>query len=178
MMTDTQWKPHIASWQTKEEGDVGSSASFDCKVPGFGCIFAHAHGWWEGRGTAKTQKRVQGGVRKKGEGQTSPKEQSQLHLVSLRGTETQERIPVTGLGGPRGRICSRLRTHRGQWQFFSSGDPPALGKEEPRGDWRPSRGPLGGYTDCFLPALQSCPGAGRRECGKQGQKERKDGFVQ
>lgn len=76
-----------------------------------------------GRGTAKTQKRVQGGVRKKVEGQTSPKEQSQLHLVSLRGTEAQERIPVTGLGGPRGRICSRLGTHRGQWWFFSSGDP-------------------------------------------------------
>lgn len=50
VMTDTQWKPHIASWQTKEEGDVGSSASFDCEVPGFGCIFAHAHGWWGGGG--------------------------------------------------------------------------------------------------------------------------------
>lgn len=50
VMTDTQWKPHTTSWQTKEEGDVGSSASFDCKVPGFGCIFAHAHGWWEEEG--------------------------------------------------------------------------------------------------------------------------------
>ena len=50
VMTDKQWKPHIASWQTKEEGDVGSLASFDCKVPGFGCIFAHAHGWLEGWG--------------------------------------------------------------------------------------------------------------------------------
>lgn len=54
-MTDTQWKPHIASWQTKEEGDVGSSASFDCKVPGFGCIFAHAHGWWRKRDSKDTE---------------------------------------------------------------------------------------------------------------------------
>lgn len=43
VMTDTQRKPPIVSWQT--EGDVESSASFDCKVPGFGCIFAHAYGW-------------------------------------------------------------------------------------------------------------------------------------
>lgn len=120
---DTQWKPHIISWQTKEGGDVGSSASFDCKVPGFRCISAHAHGWWEGRETAKTQKRVLGGVRKKVEGVTSPKEQSQLLLVCLRGMETQEIIPMRGLSGPRGRICSRLGTHPGQWWFFSSGDP-------------------------------------------------------
>lgn len=31
--------------------------------------------------------------------------------------------PVTRVGGLRGRICSRLGTHRGQWWFFSSGDP-------------------------------------------------------
>lgn len=55
-----------------------------------------------GKETAKTQKRVQGGVRKKVEGLTPPKEQSQLHLVSLSGTETQEIIPVLGLGGPTG----------------------------------------------------------------------------
>lgn len=106
-MTDTQWKPHIISWQT-EERDVGNSASFDCRVPGFSFIFAHAHGWWEGSGIAKTQKRIQGEMRKKVEGISPPKEQSQLHLVSLRGTETQEIIPMIGLGGPRGRICSRL----------------------------------------------------------------------
>lgn len=80
---------------------MGSLASTDCKVPGFSCVFAHAHGWWEGKETAKTSKRVQGGVRKKVEGLTPPKEQSQLHLVSLRGTKTQE-IPVLGLGRPTG----------------------------------------------------------------------------
>lgn len=42
--THTQWKPRIISWQT-EEGAVGSSASSDCKVPGFSCIFVHALGW-------------------------------------------------------------------------------------------------------------------------------------
>lgn len=38
------------------------------------------------------------------EGLTFPKEQSQLYLVNLKGTEIQEVIPVTGLGGPRGPI--------------------------------------------------------------------------
>lgn len=38
------------------------------------------------------------------EGLTFPKEQSQLYLMNLKGTETQEESPVTGLGGPRGPI--------------------------------------------------------------------------
>lgn len=62
----------------------GNSASFDCRVPGFSCIFAHAHGWWQGEGIAETQKRIQGGMRKKVEGISPPKEQSQLYLVSLK----------------------------------------------------------------------------------------------
>lgn len=89
VMTDTQWKPHIVSWQT-EEGDVGSSASFDCKVPGFSCTFAHAHEWWEGRGIAKTHRRGYRVGEKESRRANTPKEQSQLHLVSLRGTETQK----------------------------------------------------------------------------------------
>lgn len=147
---------------------MGSLASTGCQVPGFRCTFAHAHGLWEGKETAKTWKREGSGWGEKGSRRAdTPKEQSQLHLVSLRGTETQGRIPALGPGGPTGYICSRLGGHRGQCRFFSGGDPPALGKEKPRGQWRPSRGTLGEDTDHrFLPALQSCPEAGRRECGK------------
>lgn len=59
VMTDTQWTPHIISWQT-EEGDVGSSASFDCQVQGsVAYLLMHMDG---GKEIATTQKRVQGGV--------------------------------------------------------------------------------------------------------------------
>lgn len=53
----------------------------------------------------KTQKKVQGGVEKKGEGLMSKKKKQnkkKLYLVNLKGTETQEVIPVTRLGGLRG----------------------------------------------------------------------------
>lgn len=44
-----------------------------CKVPGFRGILAHAHRWWEGKQTAKTQKRARGGARKKVKGLTPQK---------------------------------------------------------------------------------------------------------
>lgn len=103
---------------------MGSLASTGCQVPGFRCTFAHAHGLWEGKETAKTWKREGSGWGEKGSRRAdTPKEQSQLHLVSLRGTETQGRIPALGPGGPTGYICSRLGGHRGQCRFFSGGDP-------------------------------------------------------
>lgn len=109
---------HIVSWQT--EGDVESSASFDCKVPGFSCHICSCT-WVVGRkGDSKdTKEGTQWDEKESG----IPKEQSQLYLVSLRGTDTQEIIPVTQVTGLRGRICSRLGAHRGQWWFFSSVDP-------------------------------------------------------
>jgi hypothetical protein len=58
-------------------------------------------------------------------------------------TETQKKIiPMLGLAGPRGRISSRFRTHRGQWWFFSSGDPLHYGRRSPE-ESRDLRGGVG-----------------------------------
>lgn len=51
---------------------MGSLTSTDGKVPGF-TVYLLMHMGGGGKETAKTQKRVQGGVRKKVEGLTPPK---------------------------------------------------------------------------------------------------------
>lgn len=86
-----------------------------------------------GRERGEQTTRVQGGVRKKVEGLTRRKEQSQLHVVSLRRTETQEVTPRTGLGGPRGGFAPALVTSRTVVVLLQRG-PPELGKEEARGE--------------------------------------------
>lgn len=98
--------------------------------PKVSCIFAHAHGW-EGQKTAETQKGVQGEVRKKVEGLTPPEEQSQLHLVSLGGTETQEIIPRWGWVGQQGKLAPGLE-HTEDSVGSSPVVTPALGKGKPR----------------------------------------------
>lgn len=47
-------------------------------------------------------------MKKKVEGLTFPKEQRQLYLVKFKGSETQEIIPVTQMGRPRGEFAPRL----------------------------------------------------------------------
>lgn len=97
-MTDTMETPHHL--MTNQRRGCGKLGFTGCKVPGFrGCSCTWAVG---GKRDCKDIEEGSGWGEKECKRANTPKEQNQLHLVSLSGTETQERIPVLGLGGPTG----------------------------------------------------------------------------
>lgn len=77
---------------------MGGSASFDWspRVQLHSCSCTRVAG---GKGDSNDTEEGTGWGKKGIEGLTFPKEQSQLYLVNLIGTETQEIIPVAGLAG-------------------------------------------------------------------------------
>lgn len=126
-MTDTMETPHHLM-ANKE--DVGSLASTDCRPQGKLHICSCT--WVGGTEDCRDTEGVQGEVRKKVEGLTPPEEQSQLHLASLGGTETQEIIPHWGCVGQQGKSAPGLE-HTEDSVGSSPAVTPALGTGKPRG---------------------------------------------